>query len=173
VQNREVLYSNKDIATVSKMELDYLKQLAASNPRKRVRLCSHLSEKDLLHEMIFVQEIGAYVRHHKHLTKCESIHIIEGLVDLVIFNEDGNIDDVIRMGDYSSGKIFFFRMSNPLFHTLIVRSQVLVFHETTNGPFNLGEATFAPWAPDGKVEAQVNSYLTSLDKKIKLLELVK
>ena len=85
--------------------------------------------------MLIVHERGAYVRPHKHPAKTESTHIIEGLVDVVLFEDDARIERVISMGDYASGRAFYYRMDVPVFHTLIIRSDVLVFHETTNGPF--------------------------------------
>ena len=53
-----------------------------------------------------------------------------------------------------------------MFHTLIIRSDILVFHETTEGPFDRNETVFARWAPeDGDVES-VSTCMASLDKQI-------
>jgi hypothetical protein len=57
-------------------------------------------------------------------------------------------------------------MSTPVFHTLIIQSEVLVFHETTNGPFDSTGTLFAPWAPK---ETDVNSvvdFLADLKKRV-------
>ena len=78
----------------------------SNHPRSRIRLCAHPDVNDTLHEMLIVHEKGTYVRPHKHLNKTESVHIIEGSVDVVIFDDDGNITDVIQMGDYKSGRNF-------------------------------------------------------------------
>jgi cupin fold WbuC family metalloprotein len=147
-------------------DIDLLKQLSSHNPRKRIRLCAHENPDDRLHEMLIVHERSAYVRPHKHPGKTESTHIIEGLVDVVIFDDEGQIDRIISMGDYASGKTFYYRMAIPVFHTLIIRSEVLVFHETTNGPFNRSDTVFASWAPeDGDVDSVV-SFMTDLKAKI-------
>jgi len=111
-------------------------------------LCTHRNTEDLLHEMFIVHTRDAYIRPHKHLGKPESFHIIEGTVDVFVFEEDGRVREVIKMGEYLSGRPFYYRINDPLYHTLIIRSDVLVFHETTSGPFNRADAIFAPWAPE-------------------------
>jgi cupin fold WbuC family metalloprotein len=143
----EVLVANEPIVQVSRADVEFLKAGAAQNERKRIRLCAHPGMEDRLHEMLIVHTKEAYVRPHKHLNKTESVHIIEGLVDVIIFDEAGNISEVISMGDYASGHRFYYRMSGPYYHTLLIRSDVLVFHEITNGPFERAETIFAPWAP--------------------------
>lgn len=120
--------------------------------------------------MLIVHERGVYVPPHKHPGKTESTHIIEGLVDVVVFNDDGKIESVIRMGDYASGRMFYYRMAVPLFHTLIIRSDVLVFHETTNGPFDRRDTIFAPWAPEESDMKAVNIYMADLDEKIRSMQ---
>jgi cupin fold WbuC family metalloprotein len=88
------------------------------------------------------------VRPHKHLGKPESFHVIEGIVDVIIFDECGDIREVIQMGNYGSDRVFYYRISTPIYHTLLIRSDILVFHETTTGPFNRVDTVFAPWSPE-------------------------
>lgn len=165
--NSEVLYSEVPITTVDRSDIELFKQLSSCNLRKRIRLCAHASPEERLHEMLIVHERSAYVRPHKHPGKTESTHIIEGLVDVVIFDEDGRIERVIRMGDYASGGIFFYRMAKPVFHTLIIRSDILVFHETTSGPFDRSDTVFASWAPEDKDEHSVSIFMAQLDDKVR------
>ena len=169
LQNGEVLYSKDVLTTAEQSDIDHFKQLSLHNPRKRVRLCAHLNQNNLLHEMLIVLEKSTYVRPHKHPGKSESTHIIEGLVDVVLFDDDGQIERVISMGDYASGKTFYHRMATPVFHTLIIRSEVLVFHETTNGPFDRSATLFAPWSPEDADVNSIVSFMSELDKRISLI----
>lgn len=169
ILNPEVLYSEDAIIVVDRLNVDLLKQQSSRNPRKRIRLCAHGSPDDRLHEMLIVHERDAYVRPHKHLEKTESTHIIEGLVDVVLFEDDGRIERVISMGDYASGRAFYFRMEIPVFHTLVIRSNVLVFHETTNGPFDRRNTVFAPWAPEDSDVNFVSAFMADLDERIRLM----
>ncbi len=165
-QSAEVLYSKDSLATVDQSDIKHFKQLSSHNPRKRIRLCAHLGQDDLLHEMLIVHEKSAYVRPHKHLGKSESTHIIEGLVDVVLFDDEGRIERVISMGDYASGKVFYYRMATPTFHTLIIRSEVLIFHETTNGPFDRSATIFAPWAPEDADVNAVVAFMSDLGRRV-------
>lgn len=165
--NPEVLYSEAAITSVNRSDVDLFKQQSSRNPRKRIRLCTHENPDDRLHEMLIVHERSAYVRPHKHPGKTESTHIIEGLVDVVMFDDDGQITQVISMGDYTSGKMFYFRMATPVFHTLIIRSDVLVFHETTNGPFDRRNTVFASWAPEDSDVNFVSTFVAELDDKVR------
>lgn len=167
-QNSEVMYSKDVLTTLDQSNIQYFKVLSAKNSRKRVRLCAHPNQCDQLHEMFIVHEKSTYVRPHKHLGKSEATHIIEGLVDFVLFDDHGQIERVISMGDYASGKPFYYRMATPIFHTLIIRSEFLVFHETTNGPFNRSDTIFAPWAPNDVEVNSILSFMSDLDKRISL-----
>jgi len=169
VRNPEVLYSDDQIAKITKSDICDLNRLAKDNRRERVRLCAHRNEVDALHEMIIIHCKGAYVRPHMHIGKTESTHIIDGLVDVIIFNSEGKIEDIIEMGDFNSGKIFYYRMEPLIWHTLIVRSEFLVFHETTNGPFNREDTIFPLWAPEEKEAEKVIGFIESLEISKKLL----
>jgi cupin fold WbuC family metalloprotein len=163
VESAEVLYAAEGLVTLDADGVAQLKRDAARIPRHRIRLCAHASLDDRLHEMLIVHERGCYVRPHKHVGKSESFHVIEGEVDVVIFDDAGGVADVIPMGTYASGRPFFYRLAEPTFHTLLIRSPVLVFHETTNGPFRREETLFAPWAPDDSQSDDVRRFLSGLN----------
>jgi cupin fold WbuC family metalloprotein len=161
-ESDEVLYSDARITPVTRAEIEALETRAAANPRRRVRLCAHESPASALHEMLIIHERDAYVRPHRHVGKGESLHVVKGRVDLVLFADAGAIDAVIELGDYASGKTFYIRLDEPVFHTFVIRSDVLVFHETTKGPFDRAATEFAPWAPDGSDAREVERYMTAL-----------
>lgn len=167
ILNSEVIRSIGDVIELDNSNIDNLKQLSDETDRGRIRFCSHAEDDDLLHEMFIVHQKHTYVRPHKHMGKVESVHIIEGLVDIVLFDDSGNIENVIFMGDYSSGKTFYYRMHSSVFHTLIIRSNKLVFHEITNGPFKREDTIFAPWSPEGGDQEQLSvEYLNHLRNEI-------
>jgi len=165
-ESAEVLYADNRIVTVDSAAVADLKRAAANNERRRIRLCTHRGVDDRLHEMVIVHAFDTYVRPHKHVGKSESFHVIEGDVDVVIFEEDGAVADVIGMGPFQSGRPFFYRIADPLFHTLLIRSPVLVFHETTSGPFKRDETIFAPWAPEETNRDAVTRFLARLNETV-------
>ena len=145
--NDEVLYTTENITKINSADIDQLKVLSRSNPRKRIRICTHPNIEDNMHEMIIVHASGAYLIPHKHIGKSESFHMIEWLLLVVIFDERGNIIEQIRMGNSESGLIFYYRLPANHFHTVVPQSELVVFHEVTHGPFNPQDTIFAPWAP--------------------------
>lgn len=145
--NEEVLYADDDILCIGRTDIEGLKSLSDNNIRKRIRLCAHPDEKNILHEMFIVLGKENYIRPHRHPHKSESFHVIEGSADIILFDEVGTPIKRIKLGDYSSGRRFYFRIDLPIFHTLVVISACFIFHETTNGPFNRADTEFAPWSP--------------------------
>ena len=150
VVNQEVLYTVENITTINRDDIDKLKELAKTNPRKRIRLCTHHDIQDDIHEMIIVHSYGTYVPPHKHVGKSESFHVIEGLLNIVLFDEIGNVERHVYMGDKESGKHFYYRIPDDCFHTVIPITEVVVFHEVTKGPFLPEKTIFASWAPNAK-----------------------
>jgi cupin fold WbuC family metalloprotein len=138
---------------------DLKKSIVAPKP---VRICMHDSPEAALHEMLIVHQKDAYVRPHKHINKSESFHIIEGEMDVFIFDGEGKITQKVSMGDYNSGKSFCYRLSTSEYHTVLPTTEYVVFHEVTNGPFRREDTIFGEWSPgEGEVEA-VKSFIISL-----------
>ena len=85
-----------------------------------------------------------YIRPHKHLNKSESLHVLEGHADVVFFNDIGKIIKIISLSKDSSKSCFYYRISEPTYHTFIVKSDIFIFHETTHGPFKKSDTLYAP-----------------------------
>jgi len=164
--NEEVFVAEDRIVKVDPALLAELKAQAARNPRRRARLCAHKDVEDRLHEMLIVMCGGMYVHPHKHLTKMEAFHVIEGAATIVFFNDTGKVEEVFRVGDFPSGGLFYFRNEEPRYHTQIITSEFLVVHEIANGPFRRADTQFAPWAPDEKEVACVKVYMEKLKREV-------
>jgi hypothetical protein len=67
-----------------------------------------------------------------------------------------------------NGHSFYNRMSRPFFHTLIVRSDLLIVHETTNSPFR-PQAVFADFAPEESEPAKAAAYQADLIGRVDAL----
>ena len=142
-----VFYNEDEIAEVGQDWYDRLKRHAFEADMKRARLCLHQRPEDPLHEMIIVFHRDTLIRPHRHLNKTESFHMIFGELDIVFFDDCGRTKRVVSMGDAASGKTQVYRLSGPVWHSVIVRSEYAAIHEVTNGPFRAEESDFAPWAP--------------------------
>ena len=160
--NDEVLYSLDPVVQVRAEDIAFLKAEAARNPRQRIRLCAHPGVEDKTHEMFIVHSQGTYVRPHKHFHKSESFHVLEGEVDVVLFDDNGQRVETIRMGAFSTGKVFYYRVTAPVFHTLRIISDTVCFKEVTGGPFNREDTFFAPWSPEDGDTSRVEAFLKEL-----------
>ena len=163
----EVFIADEPVVKVSRREIEFLKEKVRHAPRGRVRLCAHASNTDPLHEMLIVLSGHGYIRPHRHFEKSESFHVIEGMADIVLFDEQGGIREVVELGDLASGRKFFYRIAHPWFHTVMIHSELLVIHETTNGPFKQGDAEFATWAPEESDHSGAARFMASLEEQVK------
>jgi len=146
-KSNDVFLTSGAISFIGNDEIEYLRAELAGNIKGRVRINLHPDHNDLLHEMFIAIRQDSYIRPHKHLNKSESFHIVYGEVDIIIFEDDGSIRQVVSLAAGHSSKAFFYRMSKPFFHTLIINSEILVVHEITNGPFAKDQTIFAEFAP--------------------------
>jgi cupin fold WbuC family metalloprotein len=143
----QVAVATDSIVRFGQAHVEWLKAAAQANTRQRARICGHRTNDDTVHEMLIAMTDRTYIAPHKHFGKSESFHVVEGLCDVVVFSDDGTIDQVIELGPPSSGASFFYRLDDSRFHTLRLRSPFLVIHEVTNGPFKPEGSTLANFAP--------------------------
>lgn len=167
-QSIDVLVAADKHISLSRRDLESLKEKVLKTPKKRIRINIHASPKDRIHEMFIVICKDTYIRPHKHLLKKESYHVIEGRATNVLFDEKGTIRKAISMSDYASGSDFYYKLNEPLYHCLVIQSDYFVFVEVTNGPFRKTDNIFAPWSPDEKDIRAVKSYLYKLKNDIKV-----
>jgi hypothetical protein len=73
--------------------------------------------------------------------------ILRGACDLVLFDEQGGITDVLRLGDPGGPDPYFVRLEEPVYHTYLLRSEVLFFLEATPGPLDRTLTEYATWSP--------------------------
>jgi cupin fold WbuC family metalloprotein len=158
----EVYHSVDKSFDLTQLDIKNLVDLADQSERKRIRFCTHLSAEELVHQMFIVHPKGAYVRPHKHTANSESILVLEGEVDYVIFDENGDIDSIVRMGDYRSNKPFYQTIEPNLYHTLLIRSNWLIFLEVIEGPFLENDKIYSDWSPLESDRVEVAKYVDEL-----------
>ncbi|KQZ01909.1 hypothetical protein ASD45_14400 [Pseudolabrys sp. Root1462] len=168
----EVFVAKGPIASIGGEEIELLKSTLANAPKGRVRINLHPNSDDRLHEMFIALRNDSYIRPHKHPTKSEAFHLVYGAVDIVIFEDDGQIRKVVKLGAGDAQRAFYYRMSEPFFHTLVIRSDILVIHEITNGPFDASGTVFASFAPDDTDRDAATAFRFALAKRIDEIESV-
>jgi cupin fold WbuC family metalloprotein len=160
--NDEVYTATEPIVRLDHRAIEFTRECALRNKRGRARICAHRNPEANLHEMIIAITSASYVRPHRHRGKSESFHVVEGDADVVIFSNEGTVEDVVELG---SGANFYYRLDTPRYHTVLPGSPVLVIHETTNGPFDPTQTDWADFAPaEGSPEAA--NYSTRLRQAV-------
>jgi len=166
IESKEVILSDEKIVTLNNADISNLIKLAKKNIGDKIRFCSHSKPSELIHEMFIIHPKDMYIRPHKHTNRLESMLVLSGEVDYILFDDNGNIDEIINMGDINSGKDFYISVKESKYHSMIVKSNNLVFLEITNGPFNKSDSEFAIWSPKVSEEDKAIAYLNSIKKTI-------
>lgn len=161
--SQEVFFSREKVTLLERNEINFLKKMALKSKRGRSRLCAHKDINERLHEMFVVHRRGAYVRPHKHLNSSESLHVIEGRALLLLFDDKGTVSAAVRLGKYGSTGKFYYRISRPLYHSLIIKTEFFIFHEALNGPFNRANNIAAAWSPAEGDSALAQNYMKRIE----------
>jgi cupin fold WbuC family metalloprotein len=160
-KNPGVFVANGPIACISKSDLARIKEDACVVPMRRSRICAHTSADDPVQEMIIAMCRDSYIAPHRHVGKTESFHVIEGQADIYFFDESGEITRIVSLSA-DSPEGFYYRLSAPLYHTVLPHGPMLVVHETITGPFNPDISVQAPFAPHAEDADAVHGYLEML-----------
>ena len=130
---------------------------------RTVRICMHQDPSDELHQMIVVQPCGNYFPPHRHPEKGEALHVIEGRMAFVTFNDDGSVLRSTILGPKDAP---IARCGVGQWHAVIPLSARAVYYEAKPGPY-LGseDSMFAEWAPQSE-SPEAETYLKRLHQTI-------
>lgn len=157
-----VYYSSCALPIIDAGIIEFLKQRARATPQRRARFCAHQSPDVEQHEMLIVSHRDTYIAPHRHFDKLESFVILEGLADIILFDEHGRVEKIVKMGPSSSNYPFFYFMPPRQFHSLSIETELLVFLESTKGPFRREDCEHAAWAPDAVDNANGRVYIEAV-----------
>ena len=163
----EVIYSDGGFLAVDASTVALLKEKAVGAPRRRCRLCFHANPDATQQEMLIVMHRSSYVRPHRHSGKVETLTVAEGTCDAILFDTTGRVTEVVAMSAPAAGGSFFYRMPEGVFHTLIFRSEWLVYIETTTGPFDKAMTESADWAPPEADATAGHAYLSQIARHMR------
>ncbi len=151
---------------INRGDLDLLSREASVSARLRKNLNLHDDYTDPCQRLFNAMEPGTYIRPHRHSDppKPECFMAIRGKMALVVFSDDGTIDQVIPFG--SDCEVVAIDLPAAVWHSIISLEQGSVFFETKPGPYvALSDKDFAPWAPE-EGSPEVEAYLAGLTSRI-------
>lgn len=122
-----------------------------------VRVCLHKGPESDHHDMVILAHPDRYYRPHRHEGKSECFHVIDGVLGIFVFAEDGTVLEACRLGPHD-----LYRVEVGQYHAVMPLSQPVIFHENTPGPFQPGDSQFAEWAPDGADPIAAAAYSAEL-----------
>ena len=140
-----VITLDEGVVTINQSMLDNLKIAALNDIDKRARYCVHKSDSDIVHEMIIAFTKESTIKPHRHSDKCESYYIIEGELDILIFNDKGVVKSKLLLSTDLSKGAYFCRMPMNMWHTVVPKSKFVIIYEVTNGPFIKDSTEYAQW----------------------------
>lgn len=165
--SNEVLVQTSDLSDINKININHLIEKAKKTESKKYRLCIHKNSKQPVHEMFIIHPYNMYVRPHKHINKSESMLVLSGEGDYIIYDIKGKISKIIPLGDFNSGKQFYINIKTSLYHSITINSEWLVFLEITKGPFNRENTIFPHWAPNAEDKDAVKTFMSLLHERLK------
>jgi cupin fold WbuC family metalloprotein len=142
-----IFYTARPLVLIDQSLIAFVKQAAIHAPLRRARICVHTSRESEQHCMLIASARETYVAPHRHRGKSETFLVLEGKANVLLFEPDSRLADIVPMGPAVSGHPFFYQMPEDQYHSLMIDSEVLVFVETTKGPFRPEDTENAPWAP--------------------------
>lgn len=160
-----ILKTMTEVKLISGSLFDSVAELAATSPRQRMNYNFHSDPADNPHRFLNVLLRGTYIRPHRHLVppKSESFLVLEGMADVLVFDDRGNITARYRLGAESSeGHLWGVDIPPGLWHTILPRSARVVCFETKPGPWiPAHDKEFAGWSP-AENDPDVAAYCSGL-----------
>ena len=152
---------------------DFLTMRALSDSRLRQHYNIHQSFQDPCQRLFNAIEPGSYIRPHRHLTdpRAELLIPVRGLMAVVLFDDNGRVINVIRMGKERSGvdSTRIVELSPATWHTVLALQSGSILLEVKAGPFDSNQPKdLASWAPaeqDSAVSTYYKNILMHIEKR--------
>lgn len=143
---------------------------AKSNSRLRQHRNVHESYDDPSQCLLNAIEPDSYIRPHRHASdpKEERLFALRGSMALVVFDDAGNVTDIVNFGTerYGNNLALGASVSSHQWHTVIALQEGSVLCEVKAGPFDPTQPKdLASWAP-GEGTDMANDYLKHLHELV-------
>lgn len=141
----ESYYCKAGAIVIDDSVIAWLKERLKATLGNTVRICLHPDASDQFHEMIIAHKRGGEFKPHKHLSKGESYHMIEGRLRVNIFDDNGKLASATVLARQGSGLAFMHRIPPNVWHSTEPDGDLVIFHESKPGPFTVGENVYPNW----------------------------
>jgi cupin fold WbuC family metalloprotein len=146
--SREAYQSEGLIPTFSfSKHLPFLVEARKKSKRGRTRILMHPHSSSNVHEMFVLYGQETFIRANKHIDRDESVFVLAGVIDVILFEDNGQISQVVRLEASSATYSSFILLPANRYHSVIIRSEFALLFESTPGPFDPLVTVFAEWSP--------------------------
>ena len=143
----EITKNSEEILFVDHKTVESIKAEARQSTRHMARLLMHLNHENPVQEMLIAMGRDCVVTPNCAISESESLQLVEGELLLVVFDQNGKVIQQVEMGSIGSGKPFLYRLSSTPWHTMIPLTEMVVVHETLQGPFKNSSDPLPGWIP--------------------------
>ena len=152
-------------------QLNVLVTQAEESPRLRQHLNIHTGFDEPCQRLFNAIEPGSYIRPHRHLSvpRGELLVAMRGLMALVTFDDEGQVQRVVYFGSekYGLDLAVGVEVDPETWHTVIALKLGSILLEVKAGPFDPAHPKdLANWAPSEN-SADVEAYMHQLNQLIR------
>src|SRR5262249_27638021 len=142
--------SMAEVKLITAALFDSVAQAAAESSRRRMNHNFHSGSADNPHRFLNVLLQGTYVRPHRHANppKSETSLVLEGVADVILFDDAGAVTARHRLGENSAegGRVWGIDIPAGRWHTILPRAARAVCFEVKPGPWEpSSDKEFAEW----------------------------
>ncbi|MFI5349308.1 MAG: WbuC family cupin fold metalloprotein [Elusimicrobiota bacterium] len=138
---------NAAAAVIDGRVIDALKARLETTGGSLIRICLHSGPDDAMHEMVIVQRRGLDFKPHKHQTKDESYHMLEGRLRVDFYDDSGRRTRSLTLGSPGSGLPSLLRVRCGVWHSTHPETDFIAVHESRPGPFIMNDSIAHTWDP--------------------------
>ena len=133
-----------------------LDQKARASPRLRTNHNLHEGPQAAIQRLAVKLRQGTYIRPHRHPQRWELGLVLQGRMDLVLFDDEGRLTERVTMTPIQG--TLALELPAGTWHSYVCVSDAATFFEVKEGPYDPALSEFAPWSP-AEGDAQAPRYL--------------
>ena len=152
---QDVFKNEDNFIAIGNEWMSKLKDAAKQSPKMLSRLCMHTKQEDIVQEMVLAFTRECLIPPNSSIGKSESLAVIEGEMLLVLFSDDGQVIDRIKMGPVGGEYPYMYRFCSASWHTMIPLTDFVVVNEYIQGPFVKSDVATPEWVPQEKQDLEV------------------
>ena len=122
-----------------------LDRKAQASPRLRTNHNLHEAPAAAVQRLAIKLRRGTYIRPHRHPRRWELGLVLQGRMDLVLFDDGGALTERVTMTPVQG--TLAMELPAGTWHSYVCVSDAATFFEVKEGPYDPALSNFAPWSP--------------------------